>query len=712
MSVSGGEKPDDGEEAMQGNTDGISVSPVKEHVVGRSDVMERCTTVDGIAAIHTRSEFYTWFSELEATRASEAEATYKKHAEMVEEHINACNNMLKSIDMIVEIFDALKASQRTISSRTDALKEQCDTLVSEREKLSNMSRMVEERLDHFNRLETLSSLFHAPVSASSDPQSILQGLTDLDLSLGFTSKHPEYLESAKYHAKFQHLQTRALSLVKSYFEESISTAVAECKIAAKVIASEDTDTVGGAEITLQNVKFRAVAEPRLKELMGGVCRHSDSPSYQQLLKDCSSIYCTSRFELIRYSLFSQIQKFKEDNVIDALKRGSECIAQAAEMEIQLYQQIFDGISMEQTSLHLANLFDSMCILLTAVVEPMIYAQIPSNLDELTDVNAYIHSLMRSTKSRACIFNVPSLHKLVESIETLIFRQAKVECMQRGEAVLLDVEAMDFLKTVHSPLDVSACKVHSAVDFLPVTHVVKTLKKLYPSVVQKDLFVDFIRDVVTDLLAVIESGSNTLIESTGEAHGAIFKLRQLSLLMECLDSFTDLTFTEAKEHQRRGFAQLGRQISSKILSSFSQKSAQPRNMRAEVQKKLTVSREFCMVTCSQDVINPLLSFLTKATAAKVSATSDGIKSLAFGSVERVSHLSQEVKNAIHGPLCQHVALLYMALPEKEIDTVIRTIRENVEDALKQLENILREEYTDEERQSIAFPTVEDIQSIVI
>jgi len=682
----------------------MTASPVKEQKVGRGGGMEHVTTVDGIAAIHTRSEFYTWYSEMEATRASEAEATYKRHADMIEEHINACNEMLKSIDMIVEIFDALKASQRTISSRTDALKEQCDTLVSEREKLLSVSNMVKERLQHFNRLETLSSLFHAPVSASSDPQSILQGLADLDLSLEFTGKHPEYLESAKYNTKFQHLQSRALSLVKSYFQESISTAVAECKVAAKVIASDDTDSVGGAEITLQNVKFRAVAEPRLKELMGGVCQHDQIPSYQQLLKDCTSIYCTSRFELIRYSLFSQIESYKEEKVVDAMKRASECLSQTAEMEIQLYQHIFHGMNVDQTSSQLAPLFDSMCILMTAVIEPMIYAQILDNLDLLTELNAYLNSLMHN-RSRGCIFNVSSLRKLVQGVETMIFRQAKVECSLRGEAILLDPKGLEFLQNVKPPLDISECKGHAAVDFPPVDKVIQTLKKLYPSVIHKDLFADFIRDVASELFAVIESGCETLVESKGEAYGAIFKLRQLSILMECLNSFPDLAFTGAKEQQKRGFAQLGRQLSTKIFSPFSKKSPQSSNTREELERKLTVSREFCILTCSQDVINPLLSFLTKVTAAKVSTQPESIKSLAFASVERVSHLSETVRDAIQGPLCQHIALLYMAMPEKELEEVVQTMRENVNDAFTQIDNILREEYTEEERKTIAFPTAE-------
>lgn len=125
--------------------------------------------------LHTKTEFYQWFSDMEATRASEVEAKYKRHAEEVERRIDVCNEICNEISSVLEIFSELKLSQRAISGRTDALKEQCDRLVSEREKLTAISGSIQERLVHFD-IEKLSSLFHAPVSASSDPQKILRGL--------------------------------------------------------------------------------------------------------------------------------------------------------------------------------------------------------------------------------------------------------------------------------------------------------------------------------------------------------------------------------------------------------------------------------------------------------------------------------------------------------------------------------------------------------
>eukprot|EP00889_Picochlorum_renovo_P006668 jgi/Picre1/33698/NNA_001177.t1 len=279
------------------------------------------------AVLQTRSEFYKWFSELELTRASEAEAKYKGHAEALEKHIDVCNDMLRTIDEVLDIFAGLRATQQTISDRTDALKEECDMLVSEREKLSHISDMVHQRLEHFNRLETLSSLFHGPVNAESSPREILEGLEGLDMSLQFTAKHPEFLESGKYNAKFNNLQSRAMSLVKTYFQESVAAAVTESKNTTKM-----------------NVKFRAVLEPKLKELMGGISKHAQSsPQIESLLKDCTSMYCKARFQLVRYNLLTEMQKFGTSiEPLEALKEGSDIVSRSAEVELQLYRQYSVG----------------------------------------------------------------------------------------------------------------------------------------------------------------------------------------------------------------------------------------------------------------------------------------------------------------------------------------------------------------------------------
>ena len=729
------------------------------------------------------------------------EAKYKQHAEAVEKQIEVCNELLGDIGSVLDIFSELKLSQRAISGRTDALKEQCDRLVSEREKLTTVSGSIKERLDHFDRLEELSSLFHAPVSASSDPQAILKGLEDLDTSLAFTSKHPEYLESAKYHAKFRNLQARAMALVKSYFQESVAVSIAECK--ASMLHDDGSDRgkgqADGGDMTIQNVKFRSIAEPRLKELMAGVCGHSDRPTYEQLIKDCSTVYCKARFELVRYGVLASMQKLTAQGNVRAstttipkanamespgttagpagtnvppdestsptsggqvasttavgiLTGGSEIISRTAEAEIQLYRYIFPGSNHAQAATMLSPLFDSMCILLAAVIEPVIYSTMDRDVQGMCRINSQLVRLVRH-ETLGAVFNVPSLNKLVQVVERMIVRQAKADwknSLAESSALLsaeiasplvalLEPADLDFLRGLGVPLDVAACRAHgNPKPFEPVVRGVQMIAAVKESVGGRSAL-ELIEVIVPGLLDVVHrvcepsgpSGSSDSSE-TSEAYGAIFALRQLCLLSQCLESshVADLDLGRGKSGdggasadgeitggKKRGFVS---SLSSRIplLASFS--SLTSRTMQggsgpsgadivATMEKKTAVARDFCILTCAQDATNPLLSFLTKVTAAKVSGR-EQIKSHAFATLERVKQLAADVRAAIHGPLLRHIALLHMVMPEPELSAVLEAVRSNLEDALTQMQDIVTAEYT-AEAQDIGWVSYEETLTLL-
>lgn len=117
------------------------------------------------------------------------------------------------------------------------------------------------------------------------------------------------------------------------------------------------------------------------------------------------------------------------------------------------------------------------------------------------------------------------------------------------------------------------------------------------------------------------------------------------------------------------------------------------------KKMAVARDFCILTCAQDATNPLLSFLTKVTAAKVSGR-EQIKSNAFATLGRVKQLSADVRGAIEGPLVKNVALLHMVMPEPELTAVLEAIQASLKDAQAQMQDILGGEYA-EDLEDIAF-----------
>jgi len=680
------------------------------------------------AVLHSASEFYKWFSELEAAKASEAEEKYNRHSKTLERHIGVCNDLLRTIDEILELFASLKAGQKTISDRTDALRQTCDKLVSERETLIQVSDAVNERLKYFEELEKLSAQFHGPLQGSS-PQEILDGLSQLDAAIKFTESHPEYIDSAKYHSKFNQLQGRAFSLVKSYFQETVLSAVVACKEAAETIGEEergDDHNMSVAEITLQNVKFRAVMEPRVNKLMCGIQANADeSDEYASLLRECASIYSKARFDLVRSNILGEIRKFGPSiTPTEALKQGSQIILEAAEIELQLYPQIFSEAPRQNNGEFLKPLFDSMCLLLSVVVEPLVYASKSNTLSSLCELNSLVNGMMQNSSTSA-VFDVPSVNTLLGNIQQMIVEEAKdatranilsfVPTLQ--SVMMLDQDSTNILENMSlsaSPNNMQTIA-DAIQDYRPLTEGVQLLNQIGPAVTKVE-FNRIARDIVYGVLESINRGAEICNDSKGEIYGSIFVLRNLVMLKQCIGSFdVDLN----QEVTKSGLSQLGssirRGLTNRIplLSSFSGKgqSTADFNIIDEMEKRMKVSKEFLALTCSQDIVNPILSFLTKVTAAKVSAEEKvTIKSLAFASVDRATLLSQTVSEALTTSLLRSLSLLLILIPEPESSNIRNSIKDNVFEAYDQLASIIGEEYTEEEREAIALPCRSRIEHV--
>eukprot|EP00889_Picochlorum_renovo_P006669 jgi/Picre1/33699/NNA_001178.t1 len=321
---------------------------------------------------------------------------------------------------------------------------------------------------------------------------------------------------------------------------------------------------------------------------------------------------------------------------------------------------------------------------------MIYASKSNGLDGLCKVNAFISSLV-TNKASAPVFGVQSMKKLLEEVEEVVVGEAKSTCKKKILAAglseerleVLDSDAQEFAKSASPPLNMESCAEMRShvIDFRPVSEVVDLLNQVYPAV-GKEKFVELCRGILPDVLDRVHQASESCTDSHGETIGAIFNLRQLALLAECLDAFhVDFSVVPTKSN---------------------------------LTKKLQVARDFCILTCSQEVINPLLSFLTKVTAARV--TADGgekkeIKQHAFASVERVTHLCQSVTETVEGPLFRNLILLAILMTDKELSVIMKTIHENVMDAYSQLETIIQEEYTAEEADTIRLPTRDTVERIL-
>jgi hypothetical protein len=116
-----------------------------------------------------------------------------------------------------------------------------------------------------------------------DSADFLPLLKRLDDCIAYVAANPQYADAATYAVKFRQLQARALTAVRTKVQIVLRGAAAQVQAAAREAGAQGAGqpppaplqlsagaVADGASAALLYVKFRAAAEPALKDLLQGI----------------------------------------------------------------------------------------------------------------------------------------------------------------------------------------------------------------------------------------------------------------------------------------------------------------------------------------------------------------------------------------------------------------------------------------------------------
>ena len=190
------------------------------------------------------------------------------------------------------------------------------------------AEQVEEKLAYFNEVDDIQKLFTRPNLSVLDPN-FIDALGRLDRSISFIMENPSYQESRLYLMKFQQLQTRGLTMVKSYIVASLRNT-----------GKNQTEEFE----TRAYIKFRALADT-LRPLCQEIESRAHRKEYQSLLSDCHYCYFQQRNRLLYASVDRAIRSFAQLEDLSAMIRsGCAYLIKLCQSEYELYKQFFSSFS--------------------------------------------------------------------------------------------------------------------------------------------------------------------------------------------------------------------------------------------------------------------------------------------------------------------------------------------------------------------------------
>jgi len=189
-----------------------------------------------------------------------------------------------------------------VEEQTNAFHAQCQTVLEEQKRLTRIADQVKENLQYYAYLDPITRRLNAPGATSVVTRSdFSEMLTNLDTCLDYMQGHPEQLEAASYRSRYKLLLTRALTLIRVHFTETLQSLAAD--VSRRIIDKQLSQTTQSA---LLYAKFR-VAAPDLRDLgleilkraiPSAEAQNEGEAEYQSLMNELYGSYSSTRGRLI------------------------------------------------------------------------------------------------------------------------------------------------------------------------------------------------------------------------------------------------------------------------------------------------------------------------------------------------------------------------------------------------------------------------------
>ncbi|KAK9319540.1 Sec34-like family-domain-containing protein [Lipomyces orientalis] len=235
-------------------------------------------------------------------------------------HLKSCEILIGQANKTLEMFDTLASGFDSVKRQTSTFQDACDSLSNEQLRLETLANDLEAHLKPFNMLEEITRRLNAPGTDFVKEDGFKRMLESLDQCIQYVETHPNFNSVDLYQMRFRQCMTRALTLIRVYFVNSIRdvTNDVQSRIAAKALND-------ATQSALFYTKFRVDA-PLLQSLTSEIqTRCEGHEEYASLLGDCYKAYIYARKKLITPAVAKRVNDMR-NSLVDLLQLTRQSIA--------------------------------------------------------------------------------------------------------------------------------------------------------------------------------------------------------------------------------------------------------------------------------------------------------------------------------------------------------------------------------------------------
>uniref|UniRef100_A0AAY5F4Z0 Conserved oligomeric Golgi complex subunit 3 n=1 Tax=Electrophorus electricus TaxID=8005 RepID=A0AAY5F4Z0_ELEEL len=701
--------------------------------------------------VETAQQFFSWFSRLQAHMDQDEGAQYRKTRECLSCYQEQCDAILTDVNAALEHLDSLQKQYLFVSTKTGTLHAACEQLLKEQSELVDLAESIEQKLSYFNELEAINTKLNSP-TFSVNNEGFIPMLSKLDDCIEYVSSHPNFKDYPVYLAKFRQCLCKAVLLMKTHTVNTLQNLTSQ-------LTKRDQMGVANADnaFTLYYVRFRAAA-PKLKTLIEQVEQRSEKiPEYQQLLEDIHQCYLEQRQLLLTPCISSTIADLTGRRSRDhcaLVRSGCAFMVHVCQDEHQLYNEFFS-----RATTKLDELLEKLCVSLYDVLRPLIIHVV--HLETLSELCGILKTEMLEDHVQNNVAQLGAFEAVVKQMledvqERLVYRThiyiqtdisgynpapgdlAYPEKLEMMEVCVFGLAEMAFelcLRGVESSrvqTSVSPADLHG-MWYPTVRRTLVCLSKLYRCI-DRAVFQGLSQEALSACIQSLLKASDVILKNKSSIDSQLFLIKHLLILREQIAPFhTDFAIKEISLDLKKTRDAAFKILNPKAVPRFFRLNSHNAilefllegtpeikehyiDSKKDVDRHLKCSCEHFIQQQTHLFVGSLEDLLTKVAALKTMAVHGGpnytLSQQPWAQPVKLNDLVMSTYRVMKTKLPVTLQSMSLYLANKDTEFILfKPVRNNIQQVFQRLHSMLAEEYSGEDLQIIASPSMEQISLLL-
>uniref|UniRef100_A0A3P9HTV1 Conserved oligomeric Golgi complex subunit 3 n=1 Tax=Oryzias latipes TaxID=8090 RepID=A0A3P9HTV1_ORYLA len=722
--------------------------------------------------IETAQQFFAWFAKLQANMDQDESAKYKKTRDELNCYQEHCDAILKDVNEALEYLDSLQKQYLFVSNKTGALHEACEQLLKEQSELVELAENIQQKLSYFNELENINTKLNSP-TLSVNSEGFIPMLSKLDDCIEYVSSHPSFKDYPVYLAKFKQCLSKAMHLMKVYIVNTMQSLTSQLtkRDPMGLTNADNAFTLYYVKFRAAAPKVRSLIE-QVEQRSEKITEYSQLldeihqcylSQREQLLSPCIT------------STITDLTNQNSKDHCALVRSGCAFMVHVCQDEHQLYNDFFSKPTSKLDELLeklCLSLYDVLRPLIIHIVHletlselcgilknEMLEDHVRNNASQLGAFDTMVKQMLEDVQERLVYrthiyiqtdiigYNpAPGDLAYPEKLEMMekISQSLKEEQMKQmsQESSFSDVQLEDggvrrnnsagSLEVSRLQTSISPADLHG-MWYPTVRRTLVCLSKLYRCI-DRAVFQGLSQEALSACIQSLLKASEIIIKSKTQVDGQLFLIKHLLIMREQIAPFhTDFAIKEISLDLKKTRDAAFKILNPKAVPKFFRLNSHnailefllegtPEIKEHYIDSKKDVDRHL-KFSCEQFIqqqtrifVGNLEEFLTKVAALKKMATEGGptynLSQQPWAQPAKINDIVMATYRVMKSKLPSTLQSLSLYLANRDTEFILfKPVRNNIQQVFQRLHALLQEEYSGEDLQIIACPSMEQINLLL-